>query len=58
MIGHMYFNNCCNCLRRMSVITMDYYNSAACCSSCRARWESLPDKSPLQKPSAGCCQVM
>ena len=56
-IGHMYYGHCCNCLRRMGAMTMDWYNYSGC-ASCKARWESLPDKSPLPKPGGGgCCTI-
>lgn len=51
-----YHEACCNCCRMMGM-SVEMWSSPFCCNSCRAAWESLPDKSPIQS-GGGCCQVM
>ena len=50
-IGRRYMYHCCNCLKRMGALSDAEYNSSLCCTSCRARWPSLPDQGPLPSPS-------
>ena len=57
-LGSKYAYHCCCCLKRMGVLNDQLWNSALCCNSCKARWPSLPDTSPLPPPGGGgCCQI-